>query len=131
EYSNLRVLTPKVREGEPIQLSVDVKNVGARAGVEIVQVYLNDVVTSVTWVDKKLVDFARVSLAAGEQKTAAFSIPYERLTLVDAFEKVVVEPGEFELRVGPSSEEATLLRARFTVEGQAFSFSRIPGVART
>jgi beta-glucosidase len=94
-------------------------------------VYLNDVVTSVTWVDKKLVAFARVPLAAGEQKTVTLSIPHERLAIVDAFANVLVEPGEFELRVGPSSEESTLLRARFTLEGEAFSFSRIPGVARS
>jgi beta-glucosidase len=131
EYQNLRVFTLRLKDGEPVRASVDVSNTGARAGVEIVQVYLHDVVASVTWPDKKLVDFARVALAPGETKTVSFSIPFERLSLVDAFEKVVVEPGEFELRVGPSSEESALLRARFTLEGQAFSFSRIPGVARS
>ena len=114
-YSDLRVTTPSPRPGEPIRCEVAVENCGARDGVEIVQAYLSDLVTSVTWVNKRLVAFERVALQAGEKKTVGFSIPYERLALVDADAREVIEPGEFELLVGPSSRDGDLLRARFAV----------------
>ncbi|HEY3668008.1 MAG TPA: fibronectin type III-like domain-contianing protein, partial [Polyangiaceae bacterium] len=77
-----------------------------------------------------LVAFERVPLAAGERRTVRLSIPYERLSLVDAYECRVVEPGDFELSVGASSRDPHTLRARFLVQGEAFSFAGIPGVAR-
>ncbi|HEX3775999.1 MAG TPA: fibronectin type III-like domain-contianing protein [Polyangiaceae bacterium] len=80
--------------------------------------------------NKSLVAFARVTLAPGEKRTVSFAIPDERLALVDAYERSVVEPGEFEISVGPSSVDSALLKARFTVAGEAFSFAGIPGVAR-
>jgi len=130
EYSNLTLGAMRIGEGAPVELSVDIQNVGSRAGVEVALVFVSDLFTSVTWVDTKLAAFERVPLAAGEKRTVRFSVPYSRLALVDAFERTVVEPGEFEILVGPSSEPKALLRARLMVEGQAFSFARIPGVAR-
>jgi beta-glucosidase len=130
EYSNLRIITPMVRAEQSVELEFDLKNTGARDGTEIVQVYLSDLVTSVTWVNKTLVAFARVPLRAGEQRTVRLTVPHERLALVNAYEQRVVEPGEFELQVGGSSLTAALVSGRFTVEGEAFSFERIPGVAR-
>lgn len=129
EYANLRVSTPSLREGQSIELDVDVKNVGDRPGVEVVQVYVHDLVTSVTWVAKKLVAFERVALDPGQTKTVHFSVPYSALALVDAYEKTVVEPGDFDLLVGGSSRDADLIKARVTVEGERFSFSRLPGIA--
>jgi beta-glucosidase len=130
EYANLSLERPRLSAGDALHVSVEIRNVGAHAGTEIVQVYLSDLVTSVTWVQKTLVDFARVALAPGETRTLGFDIPYQRLALVDAYEQRVVEPGEFELSVGPSSADEGALRARFVVEGEAFSFAKIPGVAR-
>jgi beta-glucosidase len=130
EYANLSLQRSRLAAGDVLRVSVDIRNVGARAGTEIVQVYLSDLVTSVTWVQKTLIDFARVALAPGETRTLTFDIPYQRLTLVDAYEQRVVEPGEFEVSVGPSSVDEGALRARFVVEGEAFSFAKIPGVAR-
>jgi beta-glucosidase len=74
------------------------------------------------------VAFARVALGPGESSRLNLSIPFDRLALVDAYERRVVEPGEFELRVGGTSDPAALLRARFRVEGAPFSFAAIPGV---
>jgi beta-glucosidase len=128
EYSKLEILTPNLKQDQELKLEIEVKNVGARDGVEIVQVYVHDVVTSVTWPTKRLVAFQRVALAAGESKTLAFSLPFSALALIDAFEKSVVEPGEFELLVGGSSRDADLLKARLGVEGARFSFAKIPGV---
>ncbi|MGC4070590.1 MAG: glycoside hydrolase family 3 N-terminal domain-containing protein [Polyangiaceae bacterium] len=130
EYSNLRILTPMVKRGQSVELELQVANIGSRDGVEIVQVYLSDLVTSVTWVDRSLVAFARVPLRLGECTTVHFSIAYDQLSLVNAFEQRVVEPGEFELTIGGSSAATGRLEGRFVVEGEAFSYSWIPGVAR-
>ena len=129
EYSNLRLAKSRLAPGEALELSFELYNSGAREGTEVAQVYGSDLVTSVTWVNKVLLAFARVTLAAGERRTITLNIPQERLSLVDAYERRVVEPGEFEVLVAPCSREAGALRARFTVEGQPFSFSGIPGVA--
>ncbi len=130
EYAKLIVENPSLKAGENLRISVEIANTGARAGCEIAQVYVSDLVTSVTWVQKSLVAFARVPLEAGERRRVEFEIPYQRLSLVDAYEQRVVEPGEFEISVGPSSRDLEALSARFIVEGEAFSFARIPGVAR-
>jgi beta-glucosidase len=130
EYANLRVARPSLKAGEALELSVELRNTGAREGSEIAQVYLSDLVTSVTWVQKTLIAFERVTLAPGETRTLSFSVPYQRLALIDAYERSVVEPGEFEVMVGPSSIDEDALKARFVVEGAAFSFAGIPGVAR-
>jgi len=130
EYRNLRVLTPRLRLGEPVEFEVEVTNLGERAGAEIVQVYVSDLVTSVTWVNQSLVAFVRVRLMAGETRCIKFSIPCERLALVNAYEQRLVEPGEFELLVGGSSRSKAALRERFVVLGESFSFDSIPGVAR-
>jgi beta-glucosidase len=130
EYSNLRVSKPRLALGEPLELSFELRNAGPREGTEIAQVYASDLVTSVTWVNKVLVAFERVALAPGEQRSITLCVAQERFSLVDAYERRVVEPGEFELLVGPSSSDGEALRARFVVEGSPFSFSGIPGVAR-
>ncbi len=130
EYSNLRLLTPNLSTGAALELEVDVQNMGVRAGTEIVQVYVSDLVTSVTWIDRSLVAFQRVELDPGDKRTVRFSVPFARLALVDAHEQRVVEPGAFEVAVGPSSSREELLTARFSVEGEAFSYERIPGVLR-
>ncbi len=129
-YSDLRVETPTVHLGQPVEVDVVVTNQGKRAGTEVVQVYVSDSTTSVTWVNRCLVAFERVTLEPGEKRSLRVTIPYERLSLVDAYEQRVVEPGEFELQVGGSSRLSQLLRAKFSVAGQPFSFDRIPGVAR-
>ena len=95
---------------------MDVENAGPRAGDEIVQVYVSDVVTSVTWVNKALKGFARVHLAPGEKKTVQVALPWEAFQIVDAEGRRVVEPGEFEILVGPSSRDRDLLKATLRAE---------------
>ena len=130
EYEGLHVSTPRLALGETLELTVQLRNASDREGTEVVQVYASDLVTSVTWVNQALIAFQRVTLAAGETRSVKFSIPQERLSLVNAFEQRVVEPGEFELAVGRCANAADALRARFSIDGQAFSFAGIPGVAR-
>jgi len=129
-YENLKVKTPLVHKGQAVELEVELSNLGERAGTEIVQAYVADLVTSVTWVNQSLVAFERVTLAAGEKRCVRLLIPYERLSLVNAYEQRIVEPGEFEVFVGGSSARSALQRATFRVDGPAFSYEAIPGVSR-
>jgi beta-glucosidase len=114
-YSNLEVLTDKIASGRPVRIEVDVENTGKRAGVEIVQLYINDVYSSVTTPVKELKAFRRVELAPGERQTVQFEIPYVQLALVNADLETVVEPGTFEVMVGSSSRDKDLLKNTFEV----------------
>lgn len=114
-YGNLEMLTPQLRPGQPAEVAVDVTNSGQRAGDEIVQLYLADEVTSVTWVNHALKAFQRVSLQPGETRRVEFHIPHEEFSLVDAEGRRVVEPGNFEVQVGPSSRLRDLLRGAILV----------------
>jgi beta-glucosidase len=115
-YSNLKLGAQALARGQAATVSVDVENVGRREGDEIVQVYVTDVVTSATWVNKALKGFARVHLAPGEKKTVAVTLPWESFQIVDAEGRSVVEPGEFQIRVGPSSRDRDLLKATLEVQ---------------
>jgi len=115
-YSNLKLAAPTLARGQAAKVSVDVENVGRREGDEIVEVYVTDVVTSATWVNKALKGFARVHLAPGEKRTVEVALPWESFQIVDAEGRTVVEPGEFEIRVGPSSRDRDLLKATLEVK---------------
>ena len=104
--SNLRVTPEKVGPSDKVSVSVDVANTGARAGDEVVQLYLRDVVSSVTRPVKELRGFERVTLAPGEKKTVNFTLGPDALSLVDRHMKRIVEPGRFEVMVGSSSDTA-------------------------
>jgi beta-glucosidase len=130
-YGNLQLSTPLLKPGQDVELECELTNAGDRDGVEVVQVYVVDEVTSATWVNQSLVAFERVSLKAGEKRRLELRVPYERLSLVNAHGQRVVEPGEFEVLVGGSSQRSQLpLRASFRVDGPAFSYAAIPGVSR-
>jgi beta-glucosidase len=77
---------------------------------------VSDVVTSVTWVVKALKGFSRVHLAPGETKTVTVTLPYEAFQLVDADGTRIVEPGDFDILVGPSSRDKDLLKATLRAE---------------
>jgi beta-glucosidase len=115
-YSNLQLTASTLTHGQATAVSVDVENTGQFAGDEIVQVYVTDVVTSVTWVNKALKGFARVRLAVGETKTVQITLPWETFQIVDAEGCSVVEPGEFEILVGPSSRDVDLLKGTLHVD---------------
>ena len=116
-YTNLKLMTPQLTHGQAARLSVDVENVGGRTGDEIVQVYVSDVVTSATWVNKALKAFARVTLQAGEKRTVEFTLPWSSFQIVNREATTVVELGEFEILVGPSSLDHDLLKATLHVVG--------------
>jgi len=91
-----------------------VKNSGAVAGDEVVQLYTHDVVSSVTTYEKNLRGFERVRLAPGETKSVTFTLTPDDLALWDRSMHFVVEPGVFRVMVGSSSEDIRLT-GEFTV----------------
>ncbi|MBS3783089.1 MAG: glycoside hydrolase family 3 C-terminal domain-containing protein [Anaerolineae bacterium] len=114
-YDNLELASHALTEGETLHVAVDVENVGDRAGVEIVQLYVNDRFSSVTTPLKELKGFARVELAPGERRTVELELRYEQLALVNAELETVVEAGTFEVMVGGSSRDEDLLSDSFDV----------------
>ena len=117
DYADLRVLGSVHGPDDVVRAQVTLTNTGTRPVRETVQVYVSDTVTSVTWAEKELKAYRKVALAPGESAVVDLEVPVADCTLVDAQGRRVVEPGEFELRVGPSSREDALLRAPFTVKG--------------
>lgn len=95
---------------DTFKVQVDVTNTGDREGVETVQVYVHDVVSSVMTVGKKLVAFDKVTLAAGEKKTVSISLQKDDFALINANYEKVVEPGEFVVMAGKSSKDEDLLK---------------------
>lgn len=109
EYSDLDISI----DGEDITVSADIKNTGRRDGTEIVQLYFSDLVTSVVSYESQLRGFQRVELKAGECKNVVFHLKKQDLQLLDKNMQWTVEPGEFEFRIGASSED---IRLRKTIE---------------
>ena len=106
--------TPFAADGT-VHASVTLTNTGDRPGVEVVQAYVGDLVTSYSWTDRELKAFRRVELQPGESATVTFNIPVADCTIVDPDARRIVEPGEFELLIGHSSRREDLKRATFTV----------------
>ncbi|SDF05099.1 beta-glucosidase [Mucilaginibacter pineti] len=115
EYSNLQVSPQKGNSQGDIQVSVDVTNIGARAGDDVVQLYLKDEVSSVTTYDYDLRGFERTSLNPGEKKTIQFTLHPDDLALLDKNMNWTVEPGKFMVMIGSSSEDIRL-KQEFEVE---------------
>ncbi|XTQ23637.1 glycoside hydrolase family 3 N-terminal domain-containing protein [Bifidobacterium dentium] len=102
-------------ESDTVHAEITLTNTGERKGIEVVQAYIGDIVTSYSWTDRELKSFKRVELEPGESKTVAFDIPVADCTIVDPDANRIVEPGEFELLVGHSSRRGDLKRTVFTV----------------
>jgi beta-glucosidase len=108
EYSDLQI-KPALQDLEGnISVSLKIKNTGKRAGDEVVQLYLRDVLSSVTTYEKVLRGFDRVSLLPGETKEITFTIVQDDLKLYNRQMKYVVEPGVFKVMAGASSEDIRL-----------------------
>jgi beta-glucosidase len=114
-YSNLRIDPTVQNPRGNITVSCDVKNTGARAGDEVVQLYTRDLVSSVTTYEKNLRGFARIHLQAGETQAIRFTLTPADLSLWDRSMKFVVEPGQFRVMIGASSEDIRLT-GEFTIQ---------------
>ncbi|AQP50936.1 glycoside hydrolase family 3 N-terminal domain-containing protein [Tessaracoccus flavescens] len=115
DYSDLRIEQAELTPSDVVRATVRVTNSGARPALETVQVYVSDTVTSASWADQELKAYRQVELAPGESRLVELEVPVADCTIVDARGNRIVEPGDFELRVGPSSDRMRLLRATFTV----------------
>ncbi len=107
-YANLRIEPGVIPPAGGVRIAVDVANTGNRAGEEVVQLYLNDVVTSVTRPLEELKGFRKISLQPGERKTVEFRLGADELSYLDRNLRRVVEPGEFRIMIGRSSEDLRL-----------------------
>jgi beta-glucosidase len=114
--SNVSVTPKEIGPAGTATVTAEVKNTGDRAGDEVVQLYIRDLVSSVTRPTLELRGFERVSLAPGETKTVTFALGPDALALVDRNMHRVVEPGRFDVMVGTSS--AQLTRAVLDVIGR-------------
>ena len=108
KYSNLRVDPPAIHSEGKARVTVEVGNVGKRAGVETVQLYVHERFAPVSTPVKQLRGFARVRLDPGEKKTVSFTLTPADLMLLDRDMHWVVVPGTFEIMVGSSSAEVPL-----------------------
>jgi beta-glucosidase len=116
EYSDLRV-PEAVQPGEPVDVSVTVTNTGARAGKEIVQLYVADRASSLPRPPKELKGFKKVALDPGESAAVEFVLDRRALSFYDPYEQQwVAEPGEFEALVGCSSRDIRLSAGFFLEE---------------
>lgn len=120
-YTTFAYGEPRITNGseftahDVVHVEIDLTNTGARAGTEIVQLYISDIVTSYTWADKELKDFRRVTLEPGETARVAFDLPVSACTIVNGDAERIVEPGEFKVLIGHSSRYSDLHTTIFNV----------------
>ena len=110
EYSNLKISKTSISTKENVTVTIDVRNRGERAGEEIVQLYIRDEFSSVTRPIRELKDFVRIALKPGETKQVNFTITPDKLKFFDINMKEVIEPGDFDIMVGPSSQNYDTVR---------------------
>jgi beta-glucosidase len=122
-YGGLSLENARARAGETVGVSVAVTNVSARAGEEVVQLYVRDEVASVTRPVKLLRGFARVALRPGETKRVRFELAVNALAFVGADLRWIVEPGMVEVMVGASSSDLRA-RGRFEIVGDVVEIAR-------
>lgn len=103
-YQNLRVDNNLAENGK-IEITIEVKNTGTIAGDEVVQLYLRDLLSSVTTYEQLLKGFERISLHPGETKRVVFTLVADDLKLWNREMKHVLEPGDFKVMIGSSSED--------------------------
>lgn len=115
EYSNLDITPRVITPNESATVRLKVTNTGKRAGDEVVQLYIRDVLSSITTYEKNLAGFQRIHLEPGEAQELSFTIDRKHLELLDTDMKWVVEPGDFVLMAGASSEDIRL-NGTLTVE---------------
>ena len=117
-YSDLHIEPAEIFPGGNARVSLDVSNVGRRAGIETVQLYVHERFAPVSTPVKQLRGFERVALAAGERKTVAFTLSPSDLRLLDRDMRWRVAPGTFDIMIGKSSAEI-LLRGALQVKPES------------
>ena len=108
EYSDLEISPKVITPDQKATVRLKVTNTGKRAGDEVVQLYTRDIVSSITTYEKNLAGFERIRLKPGETKELTFTLDRKHLELLNADMKWIVEPGEFAIMAGASSEDIRL-----------------------
>jgi beta-glucosidase len=108
EYSDMQVTPAAIRSGGSVTVTCSVRNTGRRAGDEVVQLYVRDVLASVARPVMELKGFERVRLTPNERTTVSFRLGPDELGMLDQAMKWTVEPGVFRLMVGSSSKDIRL-----------------------
>jgi beta-glucosidase len=108
KLSNLKIRPKRVQRSGKISIKVEIENTGNRSGDEVVQLYINDMVASITRPVKELKGFKRMTLKPAETKTVEFELPLETLGFYDKDMKFIVEPGMFKVMIGRSSKDIIL-----------------------
>jgi len=124
EYSDLQLDTDEIAADGSLALSCRVTNVGERAGDEVVQVYLHDVVASCSRPVKQLTGFARIPLEPGEGAKITFDVDMSQLALWNPEMEFVVEPGDVDVMIGASSEDIRS-RKTFRISGESRSLRMV------
>jgi beta-glucosidase len=104
-FENLRVVPAAIGTEGKVTVRVDVTNTGTREGDEVPQLYIHQRIASVTQPEMKLRGFHRVTLKPGEKTTVEFTLAYDALSMLDVNMHPVVEPGVFDIMVGPDSAQ--------------------------
>lgn len=108
EYSDLEITPKVITPNQKATVRLKVTNTGKRAGDEVVQLYTRDILSSVTTYEKNLAGFECIHLKPGESKEIVFTLDRKHLELLNADMKWTVEPGEFAIMAGASSEDIRL-----------------------
>lgn len=108
DYSNLRLSAGEIGSGGSVEVSADIRNSGDRFGRETVQLYIQDVISSVSTPVKELKGFTKLGIEPGQTKTVTFVLTPDDLALLNRHLERVVEPGEFKVFIGSSSEDIRL-----------------------
>jgi beta-glucosidase len=115
-YTDLELSTPDIPTDGELRLTATVRNTGARAGEEIVQLYLHDVQAQVTRPLRQLAGFTRVTLKPGQAARVAFTVHADRTAYTGIDLRLLVEPGDIEIFVGGSATTLPLT-ATFRMTG--------------
>jgi beta-glucosidase len=108
EYSDLEVDNKEPKDTDTVTVKVKVTNTGDREGKETVQLYVRDVVSSVSTPVQQLKGFKKINLKPGESEVVEIKLPMKELALWNTRMEEVVEPGDFELQVGSASDDIRL-----------------------
>lgn len=102
-YSELKIDRPKMKMGDSLNVSLNIKNTGDRAGKAVVELYLSDLVRSISPEIKQLKRFTGVQLDPGKSRTVQFTLHKTDLSFHNRENKFIAEPGEFKITIGDLS----------------------------
>ncbi len=117
KFDNLKVEPQQIMEAGTAKVSVDITNTGTREGDEVPQFYIHQRVASVTQPVMQLKGFERITLKPGEKRTVTFTVTPETLSILNIDMHRVVEPGVFDMMVGPSSDKTSTVKLTVTGVG--------------